>query len=101
MALGGGSVIDAAKIVSICVPEKLNPWLVMTRKQKATKALPLITVLTLAATGSEMNNSAVIQSQNAGKKIGLTDPLIYPKHSFLNPEFTTTVPVEQTAYGGC
>ena len=67
MALGGGSVIDAAKIVSICVPEKLNPWLVMTRKQKATKALPLITVLTLAATGSEMNNSAVIQSQNAGK----------------------------------
>ena len=62
MALGGGSVIDAAKIVSICVPEKLNPWLVMTRT-KATKALPLITVLTLAATGSEMNNSAVIQSQ--------------------------------------
>lgn len=99
VALGGGSVIDAAKIVSICVPEKLNPWLVMTRKQKATKALPLITVLTLAATGSEMNNSAVIQSQNAGKKIGLTDPLIYPKHSFLNPEFTTTVSVEQTAYG--
>ncbi|HOG20183.1 MAG TPA: iron-containing alcohol dehydrogenase [Salinivirgaceae bacterium] len=99
VALGGGSVIDAAKIVSICVPEKLDPWLVMTRKQKAIRALPIISVLTLAATGSEMNCSAVIQSQNAGKKIGLTDPLIFPKHSFLNPEFTTTVSVEQTAYG--
>ncbi len=99
VALGGGSVIDAAKIVSICAPGNLDPWQVMTRKQISGKALPVISVLTLAATGSEMNNAAVIQNNGVGKKIGLVDPLIYPKHSFLNPEFTTTVSTEQTAYG--
>lgn len=99
VAVGGGSVIDAAKIVSVSSPENLDPWMVMTRKANPTKYIPLLTVLTIAATGSEMNNAAVVQNNEVGKKIGLVHPLIYPQHSFLNPEFTLTVPPDQTAYG--
>ncbi len=99
VAVGGGSVIDAAKIVSVSLPENLDPWAVMTRKTNPTQNIPLLTVLTIAATGSEMNNAAVVQNNEAGKKIGLVHPLIYPQHSFLNPEFTLTVPPDQTAYG--
>ena len=57
IALGGGSVIDSAKVVSMCVPGNLNSWHVMTRQQKPEKSLPLITVLTLAATGKSSNRS--------------------------------------------
>jgi hypothetical protein len=99
LALGGGSVIDAAKVAAISIPENLNPWMVMTRKEKPTRALPIIAILTLAATGSEMNCAAVVQNNAAGKKIGFVHPLMYPKHSFLNPEFTLTVPADQTAFG--
>jgi hypothetical protein len=55
VALGGGSVIDSAKAVSVCVPENLKVWDVVKGKSKPTKSLPLIAVLTLAATGTEMN----------------------------------------------
>ncbi|HON18822.1 MAG TPA: iron-containing alcohol dehydrogenase [Salinivirgaceae bacterium] len=99
VALGGGSVIDAAKITSVCVLDNLDPWSVMTRKITPNRALPLITVLTLAATGTEMNEAAVVENNTAGKKIALVNPLLFPKHSFLNPEFTLTVSREQTAYG--
>lgn len=99
VALGGGSVIDSAKIISICIPENMNSWQVMTRKQKPTQAIPLITVLTLAATGSEMNAAAVLQNHNTGQKIGFVNPLIYPKHSFTDPTFTYSVPKDYTAYG--
>ncbi len=99
VALGGGSVIDAAKVAAISIPENLDPWLVMTRKEKPTRALPIIAILTLAATGSEMNCAAVVQNNTVGKKIGFVHPLMSPKHSFLNPEFTLTVPADQTAFG--
>ena len=99
VALGGGSVIDSAKITSLCIPEHLKAWDVMTRKVDPTTAIPLITVLTLAATGTEMNAAAVLQNHEAGEKRGLRHPLNFPKHSFLDPVFTYTVSRDYTAYG--
>lgn len=99
VALGGGSVIDSAKIVSVCAASELDPWKVMTWKAKPKTALPLITVLTLAATGTEMNDAAVLQNLKTAQKIGYVSPLLYPKISFLDPTLTITVPKKQTAYG--
>ncbi len=99
VALGGGSVIDSAKIMSLCIPDNLKAWDVMTAKAKPVSNIPLIAVLTLAATGTEMNNAAVLQDFDAATKKGLKHILSYPKHSFLDPSFTATVTPEYTAYG--
>ncbi len=99
VALGGGSVIDSAKAVSVCAPENLKVWDVVKGKSKPTKSLPLIAVLTLAATGTEMNPFAVVQNPETSEKIGFGGPLMYPKHSFLDPQFTYSVPKNYTAYG--
>jgi len=99
VAVGGGSVIDTAKMVSLgaCVTHSI--WDFMTGQKQAEKALPLLAVLTLAATGTEMNPYAVLQNEAAGRKIGFGNPLVYPKESFLNPEFTYGVDKANTAYG--
>ena len=99
VAVGGGSVIDSSKIISLCIPENLNPWDVMKYKVKPTKALPLIAVLTLAATGTEMNQFAVLQNTITNEKIGFGSPLIYPKFSFCDPSFTVSVNKDYTGYG--
>ncbi len=99
VALGGGSVIDSAKIVALCIPEALNAWAVMKYRVKTKEATPILAVLTLAATGTEMNGAAVVQNPETKEKIGHWNPLSYPKHSFLDPSFTATVPEDYTAYG--
>lgn len=99
VAVGGGSVIDSAKIIAICISDRCDPWDVMTRKHSPESATPLISVLTLAATGTEMNSGAVLQNRETGKKIGFKNDLMYPKHSFLDPTYTLTVPEDHTAYG--
>ncbi|MCF6185561.1 MAG: iron-containing alcohol dehydrogenase, partial [Bacteroidales bacterium] len=99
IALGGGSVIDTAKTTAVCIPENLNPWDVVKSKILPSKSLPVITILTLAATGTEMNPYAVIQNNRTNEKIGFGFPIMFPKHSFLNPEFTYSVPEDYTAYG--
>ncbi|PLW99538.1 MAG: NADH-dependent alcohol dehydrogenase [Marinilabiliales bacterium] len=99
IAVGGGSVIDSAKIAALVVPEKMDAWDIMTGKTKPTKALPIITVLTLAATGSEMNQFAVLQNHEEKAKKGFGHPACYPKHSILDPELTYSVPKDYTAYG--
>ncbi len=99
VAVGGGSVIDSAKIISITIPLEASAWRVMIQMAKPEKAIPVISVLTLAATGTEMNQFAVLQSDQAKKKLGIGYKQMYPKHSFLNPEFTYTVPKNYTAYG--
>jgi len=99
VAVGGGSVIDSAKIIAICIAEQCEPWDVMTRKHLPRSTLPLIAVLTLAATGTEMNAVAVLQNQKTGLKIGLRNDLMYPDHSFLDPAYTLSVPENHTAYG--
>jgi len=99
VAVGGGSVIDSAKIIAICISENCDPWDIMTRKHLPTSSSPLIAVLTLAATGSEMNSVAVLQNSQTREKIGFRNDLMYPVHSFLDPAYTLTVPEDHTAYG--
>ena len=99
LAIGGGSVIDSAKVVSVCINENLDPWDVMTGKVKPVSAIPLIAILTLSATGSEMNQYAVLQNHTTNQKIGYGSPLMFPKYSFLDPQFTFSVSREYTAYG--
>ena len=99
MAAGGGSIIDSAKIIALCIPEGKDPWLVMKYKEKATKSLPIVTILTLAATGTEMNQFAVLQNEKTKEKIGFGSPLIYPALSYCDPTYTKSVSKEYTAYG--
>lgn len=99
IALGGGSVVDSAKIIALAMQYEGPAWDIMEEKVKPVKATPLLAILTLAATGSEMNQYAVVQNNCLQKKIGYGNRLIYPAHSFLDPTFTLSVPAHYTAYG--
>ena len=99
VAVGGGSVIDSAKIAAICISHKVKAWNVMKMKVDAVSAIPLIAVLTLAATGTEMNAVAVLQNPETREKIGYHHKSIFPAHSFLDPAYTISVPANYTAYG--
>ncbi len=99
IGLGGGSVMDTAKLVAFCIPDNIEPWKVMKYRVFSKKALPSITIPTLAATGSEMNALSVIQNDELKEKAGYGNPLLYPKHAFLNPEYTFSVSKDYTAYG--
>jgi len=99
VAVGGGSVIDSAKIVALCIASECEAWQVMTGGCTPEKALPLMAVLTLAATGTEMNGVAVLQNMETMEKIGYRNEMIYPAHSFLDPTYTISVPPDYTAYG--
>lgn len=99
IAVGGGSVIDSAKITALAIANNTDPWAIMKYKVKPKSTIPLIAVLTIAATGTEMNSAAVLQNHQTGEKIGYVSSLNYPKHSFLDPEYTFTVPKNYTAYG--
>lgn len=99
VAVGGGSVIDSAKIIAICIADDCDAWEVMTGKHEPNGARPLIGVLTLAATGTEMNAVAVLQNGATMEKIGYRNDLMYPVHSFLDPSYTQSVPANYTAYG--
>ncbi|MFP4059883.1 MAG: iron-containing alcohol dehydrogenase [Bacteroidota bacterium] len=99
LAVGGGSVIDSAKIISLCIHGKHRGWDVMKNKVDIKGSIPLIGILTLAATGTEMNPVAVLQNQDTKEKIGYRNQHAYPSHSFLDPSFTISVPRDYTAYG--
>ena len=99
VAVGGGSVIDSAKIIAICIADDCDAWEVMTGKHEPKGAKPLVGVLTLAATGTEMNAVAVLQNEQTMEKIGYRNDLMYPAHSFLDPSYTQSVPASYTAYG--
>ena len=99
LAVGGGSTIDCSKVISAATYYDGNPWDLVIDSSKITKTLPLVTILTLAATGSEMNSAAVISNTEKNEKIGTHSPLITPKVSILDPEYTYTVPAYQTAAG--
>lgn len=99
LAVGGGSVLDSAKITALSLANKVDTWDLMKRKIEPKTKIPVISVLTLAATGSEMNGAAVLQNHGTKEKIGLVHELNYPEHSFLDPQFTISVPRDYTAYG--
>ncbi|MCM3004505.1 iron-containing alcohol dehydrogenase [Priestia koreensis] len=99
LAMGGGSVIDCTKAISIGATYEGDVWDIITRKATATSALPFGTVLTLAATGSEMNSISVISNWEENEKRGWGSPLVYPTFSILDPTYTFSVPLDQTIYG--
>jgi alcohol dehydrogenase YqhD (iron-dependent ADH family) len=99
LAVGGGSVIDSAKIISISIPVLHSGWDFIKGKAKPEINVPLITVLTLAATGTEMNRFAVVQNNATREKLGYGDPLTYPRESFLDPAYTISVSPDYTSYG--
>ena len=99
VALGGGSVIDTAKMVNMAYANDLPVWKIMKREVEPVKKIPLFVVLTLAATGTEMNGAAVLQNHRTQEKIGYFSPLMYPDVSFLDPTYTLSVPKNQTING--
>lgn len=100
LAVGGGSVIDSAKMIAITIPYQIKAWDYMAGKApKPQHAIPVIAVLTLAATGSEMNPFAVLSNHDAERKGSYGHKLMFPKHSFLDPQYTMSVPYNYTAYG--
>lgn len=99
LAVGGGSVIDSAKVISIAIPVEAPAWDFFERRLIPRTAVPVVAVLTLAATGTEMNPFAVLTNPEAEYMTGYGSPLMFPKHSFLDPQLTFTVPKDYTAYG--
>jgi len=99
LAVGGGSVIDTAKYISAGACVEHDSWDFLSKNAPVEKVLPLVTILTISAAGSEMDNSAVLSDVNTRDKIGKKHQLFYPKVSFLDPTFTYSVDEYQTACG--
>ncbi|MFD1927579.1 iron-containing alcohol dehydrogenase [Sporosarcina siberiensis] len=99
LAVGGGSVIDCTKLIAVASKYDGDAWDFVSKKAFPTDALPFGTVLTLAATGSEMNAGSVITNEETQEKYGWGSPLSFPKFSILDPTYTKTVPLDQTIYG--
>ena len=99
LAVGGGSVIDCTKVIAAATYYDGDAWDIMLNKVDVKKALPIFTILTLSATGSEMNPNEVITNLETNDKIGLAFPPLRPKVSFLDPTLTYTVSKYQTACG--
>lgn len=99
LAVGGGSTLDATKWMAAGACVEHDPWDFFSKWAPVEKALPVVTILTLAATGSEMDSGGVISNPETQDKIGrLADPLL-PKASFLDPTLTYSVSPYQTACG--
>ncbi|MGG3571246.1 iron-containing alcohol dehydrogenase [Bacillus gobiensis] len=99
LAVGGGSVIDCTKAVAAGAVFDGDAWDIVTKKHIPQEALPFGTVLTLAATGSEMNSGSVITNWETNEKYGWGSPLVFPKFSILDPANTISVPKNHTIYG--
>ncbi len=100
LAVGGGSVIDGTKFVAAAVPfTQGDPWKVVAERLPIERALPFATVLTLPATGSEMNNGAVITRKSIQAKLPFLSSAVFPQFSILDPVYTYTLPQKQIANG--
>jgi len=103
IALGGGSVMDAAKLMTAAVYYEGDLWDMFPQGQAYRRfpelVLPIITVPTLAATGSKMNSDTIITDEKTTIKSFVGGKCLYPKAAFVDPELTISVPKDQTAYG--
>ncbi len=99
LAIGGGSVIDCAKVTAAAACYDGDAWDLVINPRAIRAALPVFTVLTLAATGSEMDTFAVISDMTKNEKWGTGSPLLAPKMSILDPTYTYSVSQKQTAAG--
>ncbi|GEN83340.1 putative NADH-dependent butanol dehydrogenase 1 [Sporosarcina luteola] len=99
LAVGGGSVIDCTKLIASAAKYDGDPWDFVIRKATPKEAVPFGTILTIAATGSEMNAGSVITNEETEEKYGWGGPLNFPKFSILDPTYTLSLPKDQTVYG--
>ena len=99
LAVGGGSVIDGTKLISAGLLYDGDAWDLVLAGRPATHTVPLSTVLTLPATGSEMNERAVISRESVHEKLNFMSPLVFPKFAILDPQVTYSLPERQVANG--
>ena len=99
LAVGGGSVLDCSKAISVCAKYDGEGWDLISGKVKAKASIPIVDIITLAATGSEYDMGCVISNTAINDKRGYLDELLYPAVSFLDPEYTYSVNKWQTACG--
>ncbi|MBQ7195069.1 MAG: iron-containing alcohol dehydrogenase [Bacteroidales bacterium] len=99
LSVGGGSVLDCSKAIAAGACYDGDPWDLISYKVKAKAAIPIVDILTLAATGSEYDCGGVISRTETNDKIGYIDPLLFPVVSFLDPVYTFTVSPKQTCAG--
>ncbi len=99
LAVGGGSVLDCSKAICAGALYDGEPWDLISYKVKAKAALPLVDILTLAATGSEYDSGCVISRTETNDKVGYLDEHLFPYASILDPEYTFSVSKKQTAAG--
>lgn len=99
LAVGGGSVLDCSKAIAAGAKYDGDVWDLITYKEFAKDATPIVDIITLAATGSEYDCGGVISRTDTNDKIGYIDTHLYPKVSFLDPAYTFTVSKKQTAAG--
>lgn len=100
LAVGGGSVLDGTKFIAAAAYyDGDEPWEILSRMRPIRKAMPLASVITLAATGSEMNSGGVITRAETQEKLSFGSPLLFPQFSVLDPEVTFSLPKQQVANG--
>lgn len=99
LAVGGGSTIDCSKVIGAATFYEGDAWDLVKDSSKIGKVLPIVTILTISATGSEMNKGAVISNPETNEKLGTSSVNMYPKASILDPEYTYTLPAIQTSAG--
>ncbi|MBE5962261.1 MAG: iron-containing alcohol dehydrogenase [Lachnospiraceae bacterium] len=99
LPVGGGSTIDCSKVIAGGAYYDGDPWDLVLDSKKIGKVLPIVTILTLAATGSEMNKNAVISNVELNEKLGTSSLDFIPQASILDPEYLYTLPAIQTAAG--
>lgn len=97
LAVGGGSVIDESKAIAAGAKVDFNVW-DFYLGTPIKEALPIYTILTLSATGSEMNNGSVLSNKETKEKFSFSSPHTFPKVSIINPEFTYSLPMDYLAY---
>ncbi len=99
LAVGGGSVIDGTKYIAAAIPFAGDPWDILAKNAEIKRAIPFGCVLTLPATGSEMNNFSVVSRRASNDKLAFASPLVFPRFSVLDPSKTYTLPERQVANG--
>jgi len=99
LAVGGGSVVDGTKFIAAAIPFSGEPWDILAKQAPIASAIPLGTVLTLPATGSEMNCGSVVTRAATHDKLFFLNPLVFPRFSVLDPTKTYTLPPRQVANG--
>lgn len=99
LAVGGGSIIDGTKFIAAATKFDGDAWEILSKGASIKAALPFATVLTLPATGSEMNNGAVISRRTTKEKYAFGSPLLFPKFSILDPTAVYSLPNRQIANG--